>query len=160
MFAPTLPSTRFAAPAILDWAVFSSAPKPLNVIVNSLLSIVTEYLLSNSIVLASKLKMMILETGRGFLDDNSKSVAVPSHVNITVPVGSGRLCDREPKRKQHHCFHKLRSKLAIQVSIADLALLIFSSVGGRCIILESTIPTIPRASSRRPPPDKFRTATR
>jgi hypothetical protein len=48
----------------------------------------------------------------------------------------------------------------IQVLIAAFVLSIFSGSGRLCITLESAIPTLPRASLRVPPLDKFRTAAR
>jgi hypothetical protein len=50
------------------------------------------------------------------------------------------------------------SNSLIQSLIAAFALSIFSCVGRLCSTLESAIPTLPRASLRLPPLDKFRTA--
>src|SRR5438094_279228 len=62
--------------------------------------------------------------------------------------------------RQHRCFHKLPSNSFIQASIADLASSIFSFVGRPYIMLESAIPTLPRASLRAPPLDNFSIAAR
>src|SRR5262249_1139606 len=90
----------------------------------------------------------------------AKTSLVLACASVSVPVGSAACATNSPSANGIVAFHKLRSKLFIQVSIADLALLIFSSVGRPCITLESAIPTMPRASLRSPSPEKFRTATR
>src|SRR6516162_6563084 len=58
---------------------------------------------------------------------------------------------------QHGCYHRLRSNSLIQVSIADLAVLIFSSVGRPRITIESALPTLPRASFSAAPLDRLKT---
>jgi len=50
------------------------------------------------------------------------------------------------------------SNSLIQSLIAAFVLSIFSCVDRLCSMLESAIPTLPRASLRLPPPDKFKIA--